>query len=305
MNRTPSPAAIVAFLKAAELGSFAAAAKQLTMSPAAVGQAVARLEQSLGVKLLNRTTRRMSVTSDGRELVTRGEDVLRGLSEIERVFEERRGLIAGPLRVSAPRGLARRHIVPLVARFLAEHPRVEVVLDSSDTVRDLVAESIDVAFRILRRPADSAWVARRITQLPAVTVASPAYLERHGVPKHPDDLAAHTGVGYRFPGTSALSPFRFRVGGRQLTYVPRSSLTVNDAEAGCEAAVVGLGVVQPPTYFVTEHLARGTLVKILDRYAPEGWGLYVCYQSAKRLPMRARAFVDLARSELASEPWMK
>lgn len=290
-------------MRTAELGSFAAAAKHLEMSPAAVGQAVARLEQAFGVKLLNRTTRRMSVTADGRALLSRSADVVRELSEIERLFEERRGSIAGPLRVSAPLGFARRHVTPLVARFVAAHPGVEVSLDCSDAVRDFVGDAIDVAFRILR-PTDSAWVARRISQLPAVTLASPSYLRRHGVPRHPDDLARHACIAYRHPGTSVLAPLRFRVRGREVAVAPRPALVVNDVETGCEAGALGLGIVQPPAYYVSEQLAKGALVRVLERYAPSPWTLYVCYPSAKHLPLRARAFVDLARAELAREPWV-
>ena len=290
-------------MTSAELGSFAAAARQLHMSPAAVGQAVARLEQTFGVKLLSRTTRRMGVTADGRALLARSAEVVRELSEIERLFEERRGLIAGPLRVSAPLGFARRHVVPILARFVAEHPGVEASLDCSDAIRDFVGDAIDVAFRILR-PTDSTWIARRISQLPAVTLASPKYLREHGVPKHPRELARHVHIAYRYPVTSELAPLRFRVRGREISVSPRAALTVNDVETGCEAGVLGLGIVQPPAYYVADPLASGALVPILERYAPNPWTLYVCYPSAKHVPMRTRAFVNLARAELAREAWV-
>jgi LysR family transcriptional regulator, regulator for bpeEF and oprC len=303
LNRPTTPAALSAFVKAAQLGSFAAAGRHLQMSPAAVGQAVARLEAGFGVKLLNRTTRRMSLTADGRLLLERGTQLVGELDELARLFDARRGVVAGPLRVSAPLGLARRHVMPLLARFVERHPGVEASLDCSDAVRDFVDDPIDVGFRILR-PTDSTLIARRIARMPALTLASSDYLRRNGTPRHPDELGrAHRVVAYRHPGSGALAPLRFRVRGRDVTLAPPPALVVNDVETGCEAAALGLGVVQPPAYYVTDALASGALVPILERHAPAPWTLFICYPGARHLPHRVRAFVDFARAELGRERW--
>jgi DNA-binding transcriptional LysR family regulator len=301
MNRPPStsPAALLAFVRAAELGSFARAAQRLGMSPAAVGQAVGRLERALGVKLLARTTRRMSVTAEGRALLARAAPLLAELGELGRMFDEPRGVVSGPLHVSAPLGFARRHVLPILARFAEAHPAVALTLDASDVVRDLVADRIDVAFRIVR-PLEGNLVVVRVARLAPVTLASPAYLRRHGTPRHPDDLAAHACIAYRHPGTDAVEPLRFRVRGRDHTVLPRPRLIVNDVETGCDAGALGLGVVQPPSYYVRRHLAEGTLVPILERHAPAPWSLYLCYAGARHLPRRVRAFIDFARAELAA-----
>lgn len=179
---------------------------------------------------------------------------------------------------------------------------MEVSLDCSDVVRDFVGDPIDVGFRILR-PSDSSMVARRIARLPAVCVASPDYLRRHGTPTRPSDLSRHACIAYRHPGSGAIEPMRFRVGGRDQSATPRPSLVVNDVETGCRAATLGLGlgIAQPPAYYVQQELTSGELIPILDRHAPPPWTLYLCYPGAKQLPHRVRAFIDFARDALATE----
>jgi DNA-binding transcriptional LysR family regulator len=300
LNRPPSPAALIAFVRSAEFGSFAAAARHLDVSAAAVGQTVRRLEEAFGVKLFSRTTRKTTLTPEGRRLFERSRALIGELDEIARVFEESRGVVAGPLRISAPLGFGRRHVMPLVARFITTHPAVEVTLDTSDTVRDFADDQVDVAFRILR-PVDSAVVARRIARLHAVTLASPEYLRRHGAPRHPRELAGHACVVYRHPATGVLAPLSFRVRGRDLTVTPRASVVVNDVDTACVAAVLGLGLVQPPSDYAAPYVREGKLRSVLDRFRTAPFTLYLCYAGARRLPLRVRTFVEFARNELAKE----
>jgi DNA-binding transcriptional LysR family regulator len=226
---------LVAFLRAAELGSFAAAAKRLNISPAALGQTVKRLEGGFGVRLFNRTTRKMSLTPEGRLLYERCRRPVAELDELARVFDDSRGVVVGPLRLSAPLGFGRRHVLPLVTRFMAKHPDVTVTLDASDAVRDFVDDPVDIAFRIMR-PTDSSMIARPISRLQAVTVAAPGYLRRHGIPQQPRDIEARSCISYRHPATGALAPWMFRIGSRDLVVEPEAKLVVNDIETGCDAA---------------------------------------------------------------------
>jgi DNA-binding transcriptional LysR family regulator len=289
-------AALGAFARAAELGSFAAAARQLDMSPAAVGQAVQRLESAFGVKLLARTTRRMTVTPEGRLLRDRCRGIFAEVSGIERIFEESRAQLSGPLRISAPTGIARRHVLPLVARFVAQHAGVDVTLDCSDAVRDFAADATDVAIRILR-PTDSSVIARRLARIEAVTVASPAYLRRHGAPRDLADAARRRFVLYRHPATGELAPVVFRRGAREVTVRPTAALTTNDVDTAIESAALGLGLAQPPATYVAADLASGRLVQVLERHVATPWSLWLCWGSAKHLPLRVRAFVDFVREE--------
>jgi LysR family transcriptional regulator, regulator for bpeEF and oprC len=291
---------LLAFLRAAEQGSFAAAARHLDVSAAAVGQAVQRLERHYGVRLLNRTTRRMSLTGDGRVLAERCRGLLAELEEIGRAFDERRRVVSGPLRVTSPAGFGRRHVVPLLARFKARHPAVQLELDLSDAVRDFAASPIDVAFRILR-PIDGSVVARPLSRLQAVTVASPDYLERRGAPRSPSDLSRHDCLAYRHPATGNRVPMVFRMGGRDVPVPTPASMVLNDVDAGCEAAALGLGIAQPPSDYVAPYIAAGRLVPVLARFRATPWTLYLCYPGARQLPFRVRAFIDFARAELGRD----
>lgn len=299
-SNPPSPAALLAFLRATELGSFAAAARHLGLSAPAVGQAVQRLEAHYGVQLLTRSTRRMALTPDGRLLAEKCRGLVADLDELGRVFDERRGVVAGPLRVSAPVGFGRRHVLPLVAAFKAEHPRVEPSLDLTDSLRDFADAPVDVAFRILR-PADSLVVARPLSRLQAVAVASPAYLARRGTPRRPDDLAGHDCIGYRHPATGQLAPMVFRSGKGDASRPFAPALVVNDVEAAVEAAALGMGVAQPPSDYAAPLLASGRLVQVLARFCATPWTLYLCYPSARQLPGRVRAFIDFARLRLGRD----
>lgn len=303
LNRSLSPSALLAFIRTAELGSFASAARHLGMSPAAVGQAVRRLEESCGVRLLTRTTRKMGLTPDGHLLLRRSRPLLAELDEVGRVFAESRGVASGPLRVSAPVGLGRRYVLPLLARFVAEHPEVSVHFDTSDAVRDLAGDPVDVAFRVWR-PQDAGVVAVPISRLQAVSVASPLYLEQFGTPLHPRELTRHRCIVYQHAATGVRAPLCFRVNGREQIQEPAERFVVNDVDIACEAAVLGLGLVQPPSSYALPYLQDGRLVQVLEKFRTSPWTLYLCYSSAKRLPLRVRAFLDFARGALRGERFL-
>lgn len=289
-----------AFVRAVDVGSFASAARELGITPAALGQSVRRLEQHFGVRLLNRTTRSMHPTSDGRRLAARLRGPLLELEEAERVFIDERSSVSGVLSVSAPLGLGKRQVLPLAAKFRARHPGVEFDFDFSDTVRDFATGEWDLAFRILR-PSDSNVVARAVSKLEAVTVASPLYLSRAGTPRHPRELEGHAVVGYRFQATGQLAPLVFRVGGREVRVAPKASTVVNDVDAACEAVALGFGIGQPPAEYAKSMLASGRVVEVLRAFRATPWRLYVCYPQERKLPMRVRSFVDFAVAELGTD----
>jgi DNA-binding transcriptional LysR family regulator len=294
------PVPLASFLFAAEHGSFAAAARRLGVTPAAIGQAVRRLEVSLGVTLLHRTTRRMELTVEGRVVFERARGLVTELLEVAHAASEGRGAMTGPLRVSAPQGLCHRHVAPLVGEFIARFPEVQVSLDASDHVRDFVDDSVDVAFRILR-PRDSAIVSRPIARLRAVTVASPSYLAARGEPSHPRELAAHATIAYRHPSSGGIEPASFRVGGRDVRIALSPRCVVNGVDTGCALAAAGVGIAQPPAPYVADWIAAGRLVPILAAHAATPWTLHLCYRSRARMPRRVRAFVDFAFERYARE----
>jgi len=297
-----SPAALVAFVRTVELGSFAAAARSLDVSAPAIGQQVARLERWYSTRLLERSTRRMSLTPEGRVLFERARALVGELDQLGALFEEQGQTLRGQVRVSAPIGIARRHVTPIVQRFLALHPGVTVSLDASDAVRELGGESFDVALRVLP-PVDSSVIAVRIARLEAVTVAAPSYLARRGTPKHPRDLSAHDVVVYRNPGSGRLAPLWFRLGGRTVASTLAGRFSLNDVDVACAAVELGMGIGQPPGPYVAEAIEAGRLVPLLVSHRATPWTLYLCHAGGRTLPRRVRAFVELAREELRRQRW--
>ena len=272
----------------------------MNVSPAALGQGVDRLEKHLGVRLLNRTTRRMSLTPEGQMLVERASEPLRAIEEIGRMFAERRGTASGPLRISAPVGVARHQLVPLVAGFLAAYPAVQIEIDASDEVRDFAQGRIDVGFRIMA-PKDSSIIARPIAWLQAPTLASPAYLKANGTPAVPRDLLQHKCIGYRYPNSERIAPLRFRRAGKDFELPFRPSLIVNDVEIACEAAVAGLGIVQPPVSYARGYIESRRLVQLLRGFEAKPWRIYLCFADRREMPLRVRAFIDFAFAWLRRE----
>lgn len=293
MNKFTNGSALLAFVRAAEHGSFAAAARDAGISAAALGQSVRRLEDHFGVRLLNRSTRSMSLTPEGRMLLERARSPLKELDDIGHIFEEARGRIAGTLRLSAPIGVARHQLAAIVAAFSRHHPAVEIEIDATDTLRNLTDASIDVAIRILR-PRDTTIIARKIAALSAVTMAAPDYLAQAGVPQAPRDLAKHKCIGYRYASTGRVAELQFKIHGKTMLLPFRPAITVNDVDVACEIAAQGQGIVQPPTAYIRPYVESGRLVRILPKYTATPWQLYVCYAHRRQLPLRARAFINFA-----------
>ncbi|MEM9725455.1 MAG: LysR family transcriptional regulator [Pseudomonadota bacterium] len=303
MTRHASPA-LAAFITAAELGAFAAAGRVLGISAAAVGQNVKRLEDQFGVKLFNRTTRKMSLTPEGTLLYQRARGPLRELDEIEALFDESRGVVSGVVRITAPKRVARKLVVPLIAAFRDAHPKVEVDLDASDTVRDFVDDPVDIAFRN-GAPVDSTMISRPISQLPLLTVGAPAYFEQRGAPRHPQDLIDHECLRYRFPETRELWLWAFEIEGEISRHDPPGGLVFNDPETMLEAASAGLGLVQMDTFYGAEHLADGRLVPVMEEFATTISGLYLSYPNRTNMPLRVRRFIDFVMERLPRDCFAK
>ncbi len=284
---------LASFIRSAELGSFAAAGKALGISPAAVGQNVKRMEDAYGVKLFNRTTRKMSLTPEGALLFQRARGPLKELDEIDALFDESRGVVSGVLRITAPKRFAVRTLVPLIAEFRDLHPEIEIDLDAADSVRDFVDDPVDIAFRI-GEPGDSTMIARPISELPVYTMASPAYLEKYGTPTHPQDLDSHECIRYRFPGSGAMWNWAFDIEGEIKRFNPATRLIFNDPEVLCEAGLAGIGLIQLDGYYAREHVASGDLVPIMIPFTANLFSLYLCYPSRENIPLRIRRFIDFS-----------
>ncbi len=291
---------IAIFVKVVELSSFTAAAEALDMSQPVVSKAVTRLEEKLGARLLNRTTRRLSLTEAGSELYGRS---VRALAEIEnaelevaRFQTEPRGL----LRVSAPMSFSILHLGPTIQSFLTRFPGVTLELSLDDRQVDLVEEGFDVAVRI-GRLQDSNLIARKISPCRQVLCASPAYLAERGEPEQPEDLLEHRCILYSL--LSAPREWRLTGPDGELHTVPiNGSMQSNNGLVNRAAALAGGGIVLLPTFYLGEQLRSGALRPVLCKFKPQELAVYAVYPERRNLMPKVRSFVDFLATTFGPEP---
>ncbi len=288
--------AMEAFAAVAETGGFARAARRLHLSPPAVTRAVAALESRLGARLLNRTTRSVSLTEAGMRFLDSVRRLLAELDEAERSAAGATATPSGHLRLTAPVTFGRMHLMPVLSAYLRAQPRVTATLVTLDRVANLIEEGFDVAVRIAQLP-DSTLVARRIGDVRRLLVASPGYVTRHGRPQHPDDLRAHALIGFEgmFPG----GEWRYVADGRSSAVHLAPRLIVNDALAAIEAAVRGEGLTAALSYMVEPQLAAGSLVEVLGAFTPPAVPVQLVYPQSRLMAAKVRAFIDFAAPRLA------
>jgi DNA-binding transcriptional LysR family regulator len=283
--------AMSVFAAVAEAQGFSAASRRLGMPLATVSRKVSELEQSLGVQLLARSTRRVSLTDTGRQYFEACRRILDDVSEAERAAAGEYRAPRGELILTTPIVFGRLHIVPVVTEFLEAYREVHVQMMLVDRVVDLIDEHIDLALRIGELP-DSSLIAVRLGTIGRVVCASPAYLAAHGVPAHPEELAGHDAV--TFSGLSSTREWSFRVDGTTERFPVRSRLIVNTAEAALDAVMAGAGLTRVMSYQAAAAVRDGRLVMVLRDYAPEPNPISLVYPSGRLVPLKLRAFLDFA-----------
>jgi LysR family transcriptional regulator, regulator of peptidoglycan recycling len=293
----PSLAETTAFVAVVELKSFAKAAKQLALSPPRVSEMVRKLEERLGVRLVERTTRSVAPTAAGERLLERLRPVLDEYQSALESINQFRGQPTGILRLTAPPPAADLFLGSVVPRFLAQYPEISLELSFNEALIDIVAERFDAGIRIGER-VERDMIAVRVTdQLPLVVAGSPAYFARRGKPKSPKDLVAHDCIRIRFASGSYL-PWRFRVKRRDLEVHVKGRLVVNSVTVARRAAVGGVGLIQGPPIFIATDLADGRLVTVLDQWAPTpATGFFVYYPSRRQMRPALKALLDFLRDE--------
>ncbi|MDR7095691.1 LysR family transcriptional regulator [Hydrogenophaga laconesensis] len=277
------------FVRIAERGSFTQAADDLQLPRATVSNLIRRLESRLGVRLLERTTRTVRTTPDGEAYRQRCERLLADLEEADGLF--RHAAPKGLLRVNLQGTLARRFVVPALPDFLARHPQLELQIGEDDRLVDLVREGVDCVLRA-GQLRDSTLVARRVARLQQLTCASPAYLERFGVPDSLPALAGHRAVNYVSSATGQPLPLEFMVGDELRTVSLAGPVSVTGADVYAGAALAGLGLVQVPRYRVAEELASGQLLEVLPDLPVPELPISVLYPQSRQLSVRVRVFVQ-------------
>jgi DNA-binding transcriptional LysR family regulator len=280
---------LAVFVAIVEAGSLVNAARRLRRSPPTVTRALSALEERIGLRLVARTTRRLAPTEAGSALADRARGLLANYDEA--MLGVSRAPVRGVLRITAPVQFGRRHVAPIVSAFLNEYPEVRVELSLNDRNVDLIEEGFDLAVRI-GPLADSSLVARQVGSVRRIVVASPEYLARRGVPLTPPDLAAHDTIF----GMARSSAREWRFGpsarGAIVRLAPR--LLVDDVEAQLQAAQAGRGIARPLSYQVTEQLAAGSLIRLLQDFEPESLPVQLVTPSRAYMAAKIRAFLDLA-----------
>ena len=295
--------AMQAFVRVVEAGTFVKAADSMGMPKPTVTRLIQTLEAHLQTKLLNRTTRRVTVTADGAAYYERALRVLNEVDELESSMSHAKAIPRGRLRIDVGAAVAQLLLIPALPDFHARYPDIQIDMGVSDRPVDLIGENVDCVLRG-GELTDQSLVARRIGEFHLVVCATPAYLERHGVPRHPNDLLnGHTVVNYFSHRTGRIYPLTFTKDGERIEIEGRHVVSVNDANASLSAGLAGLGVVRTATFMAQPYFANGQLQPLLLDWCADTIPIHVVYPPNRHLSTKLRVFVDwvaelFARSDL-------
>jgi DNA-binding transcriptional LysR family regulator len=289
------------FVAVLETGAFSRAAERMGFSPGQASKLVSKLETDLGVRLINRTTRALSATEAGQAYYERLKSLIEEFDALDASVRNVAGIARGRLRLTAPLTFGTMQLAPALIEFAEAYPEIELDVNFSDRVANLIDEGFDMAVRI-GGPADSSLIARRLCDVRIVTAASPAYLKAHEAPQTPADLAGHACI----VDTNFRDPlvWRYRVEGETIGVPVRPRARFSNAEACLRAAEAGLGIVRLPNFAVGRSVGSGALAPLLGAFGTEPGGVFALYPPGRGLALKVRALVDfLARRYRSGAPW--
>ncbi len=289
------------FIQLVRLGSLAATARELNLTPPAVSKRLAQLEQRLGVRLLNRTTRSISLTAEGELYLVNAQRIVGEIEEMERQVSSSRAEPKGLLRVNAPLGFGRTHVGPAISSFVQRHPEVEVQLQLTDRPINLPDDAIDVAIRFGDLP-DSRLIARKIASNRRRLCAAPAYLARCGTPETPRDLASHDCIVLR-QNDAAFGSWRLSRGKQAESVKVRGGLSTNDGEVALNWALEGHGILMRAEWNLARYLRSGELVEVLGDYETPPADIYAVYLERLNLSAKVSFFIEHLRAFFEREAW--
>jgi DNA-binding transcriptional LysR family regulator len=282
--------AMQAFIAVADLRGFAPAARKLGLSPSGVTRLIAALEERLGARLLQRTTRSVALTDAGARYLERARRILADVEEAETSIQNERTRPSGRLVVSAPIGFGRLHVSPVMSEYLKRHAEVSGELRLTDRMVNLVEDGVDLAVRI-GHLADSSLVARHVGEMRRIVVASPGYLKAHGEPKTPEAVTSHQTI--QFGGAAASPDWRFVRDGNEVRITPEPRLTTNSSDAAIGYAVRGGGLTRVLAYQAADAIKAGRLKILLAKFEPPALPIHIVYPTSRLLSAKVRAFIDL------------
>ncbi len=284
-----------AFAAVAEHGSFVRASEHMGLTASAMSQTIRSLERRLGVRLLHRTTRRLSLTDAGTRLLARLQPAFQELDAATREIESNKQQASGTLRVVTPRIAYVDHLAPVLPRFHKAYPAVELDIKVNDSITDIVAQGYDLGIRLGEFLEEEVVAVRLGRPLRQLAVASPAYLAAHGIPTRPEELHAHTCINWRQDGSLALYQWEFEKDGHQVSVAVKGALTLNDRELAVAAAVQGVGVAFWAEHRLRPFLDSGKLVAFLQDWSPSFPGFFAYYRKQRFLPLSLKALIDLLK----------
>ena len=290
------------FVRVVQARSFSGAARNLGLSPSAVSKQISRLEDRLGARLLNRTTRQLSLTEVGSAFFERANCIITDVAEAELAVSHLHGAPRGNLRINAPVAYGRLHIAPLLPDFLADQEEVSIELNVNDRFVDLVEEGVDVAIRI-GELEDSSLIARKLAPNRRLVCASPAYIEKHGAPEKPSDLAQHNCLVYTY--RAQRNDWHFDGPDGPETVTVKGNIETNNAEVLREAMLAGQGIVLMPLWLTGEDICSGRAVELMPDYRVPDSAIYAVYPHNRHLSPKVRSFVDYLAERLSNrtENW--
>ena len=289
-----------AFAAVAESGSFVKAADQLETSKAAISRYVAQLEERLGVRLMQRTTRRQSLTEEGHTFLAHCKDTLALIHDAEEEIQNKRNKPTGLIRINAPLTLGILHLAPLWGKFMALYPQVRLEVTLADRVVDLVEEGYDMAVRVASLPS-STLISRKLASTSLVVCASPKYLKGKAKPEHPRDLREHSVISYSYLATGDEWVFQGPDGPARVKTNPK--FHTNSGDTCRSAALAHQGIILQPTFLVGQDIQKGDLVALLPQFKSIELGIYAVYPSRKLISPRIRALVDFLAKEFKQTNW--
>jgi len=283
-----------------DAGSFIGAAEPLGMSKAAVSRHVSDLENRLGVRLLQRTTRRLSLTDEGQAFYARSKDALALVDEAETEIRSRSSEASGVVRVNAPQTFGVLHLAPLWGGFMDANPRVSLEVTLSDRLVDVVDEGFDLAIRIATLP-NSTLVSKKLASTRVMLCAAPAYLDRAGTPSHPADLALHQVIAYSY--WAGRDEWTFTGPEGVVSVKTRARLYANNGDTCLAAALSGQGIILQPSFLVAEDVRAGRLIELMPEYRSIELGIYAVYPTRKQLALKVRRLIDYLAEALGEPGW--
>jgi DNA-binding transcriptional LysR family regulator len=290
---------ISVFVQVVQSKSFVNAAEKMNHSTSYISKEVSKLESRLGVRLLHRTTRTLSLTSEGEVYYRQCQQIIEDALQVENSISGRQQIPQGRLKLSCPVGIGVSRIRPILAEFLAKYPKITLDIDLNDHKVDLVADGFDIVIRAAVQLEDSSLISRRFMNSTSLTLASPDYLNVHGKPKHPDELVDHQIISYRNLKNPEVWQYITK-NGQQIQTQVNSRVLCNNSEMMTSLCLAGQGIIRMPLFNLSDEVATGKLVPLFEDFMPINIGVYLVYPSRKNMPAKLKCFIDFIVDKLGN-----